>query len=151
MKTLEISLGDRSYPIYIGSGLLSKADLLIPHIHGKQVFIISNEIVAPLYLSQLVETLGDTYDVASFILPDGEQTKSLSQVESVFSGMLKVPCDRTATIITLGGGVVGDLAGFCAASYQRALTLSKSQPRYYRKSIHQLAGKQALIIRLVKI
>ncbi len=121
MKTLNIDLGHRSYPIHIGQGILSQPELLKPHIHGKQVFIISNEIVAPLYLAQLLETLGDDYTIVTHILPDGEQTKSLKHAEDVFTRMLETPIDRTATVIALGGGVVGDLTGFCAACYQRGV------------------------------
>lgn len=121
MKTLNIDLGHHSYPIHIGAGLISKQELIQPHIHGKQVFIISNEIVAPLYLDKLLLTLGASYEVASYILPDGEQTKSLTQLEAVLTEMLGLPCDRSATVIALGGGVVGDLAGFCAACYQRGI------------------------------
>ena len=121
MKTLNIDLGDRSYPILVGKGLLSKPELIRAGIDGRQVFIISNEIVAPLYLDQLLETLGNDYQISTHILPDGEQTKSLMQAEQVFTAMLEQPCDRTATVIALGGGVVGDLAGFCAACYQRGV------------------------------
>lgn len=121
MKTLNIDLGHHHYPIHIGSGILSDAALLTPHIHGRQVFIISNEIVAPLYLDLLLDTLGDTYQVASYILPDGEQSKSLTQAEAVFTEMLAFPVDRSVTVIALGGGVVGDLSGFCAACYQRGV------------------------------
>lgn len=122
MKTLKIDLGHHSYPIYIGQGLLSRPELIRPHIRGQQVFVISNEIVAPLYLDHLLTTLGDEYIVDSHILPDGEQTKSLVQAEEVFTHMLELPCDRGATIIALGGGVVGDLSGFCAACYQRGIS-----------------------------
>ncbi len=121
MKTLNIDLGHHSYPIHIGKGILSNAELIRPHIHGHQVFVISNEIVAPLYLERLLATLGDDYAIATHILPDGEQTKSLAHAEEVFTKMLELPCDREATVIALGGGVVGDLAGFCAACYQRGV------------------------------
>ncbi len=121
MKTLNIDLGHHQYPIHIGGGILSDASLLAPHIHGRQVFIVSNEIVAPLYLDRLLETLGDGYQIATYILPDGEQTKSLTQAEAVFTEMLSFPFDRSATVIALGGGVVGDLTGFCAACYQRGV------------------------------
>ena len=87
MKTLNIDLGHHSYPIHIGKGILSDAALIRPHIHGQQVFVISNEIVAPLYLEQLLETLADGYDVATYILPDGEQTKSLAHAEAVLTKM----------------------------------------------------------------
>jgi len=121
MNTLNIDLGHHQYPIHIGAGILSDASLLTPHIHGRQIFIISNEIVAPLYLQRLLDTLGDGYRIASYILPDGEQTKSLTQAEAVFTRMLEIPIDRSATVIALGGGVVGDLTGFCAACYQRGV------------------------------
>ena len=121
MKTVNIDLGHHAYPIHIGKGLLSQASLLQPHIHGHQVFVVSNEIVAPLYLEQLLSTLGSGYQVATHILPDGEQTKSLSHAETVFTQMLELPCDRSATVVALGGGVVGDLSGFCAACYQRGV------------------------------
>jgi len=121
MKTLNIDLGHHHYPIHIGKGILSNAELIRPHIHGRQVFIISNEIVAPLYLDALLVTLGEEYDIATHILPDGEQTKSLSYAEAVFTKMLELPCDRGATVVALGGGVVGDLSGFCAACYQRGI------------------------------
>ena len=121
MKTLNIDLGHHQYPIHIGPGILSDATLLAPHIHGRQVFIISNEVVAPLYLDRLLETLGDGYQISSYILPDGEQSKSLTQVEAVFTEMLSFPFDRSATVIALGGGVVGDLSGFCASCYQRGV------------------------------
>jgi 3-dehydroquinate synthase len=121
MKSLNIDLGHHSYPIHIGKGILSNAELIKPHIHGRQVFIISNEIVAPLYLDSLLETLGDGYDIATFILPDGEQTKSLAIAETVFTKMLEQPCNRGVTVVALGGGVVGDLSGFCAACYQRGV------------------------------
>ena len=121
MTTLNIDLGHHHYPIHIGAGILADSALLLPHIHGQQVFIISNEIVAPLYLDRLLKTLGDDYQLSSYILPDGEQTKSLTQAEAVFTEMLSFPFDRSATVIALGGGVVGDLSGFCAACYQRGV------------------------------
>ncbi|MCP4011209.1 MAG: iron-containing alcohol dehydrogenase, partial [Proteobacteria bacterium] len=121
MKTLNIDLGHHHYPIHIGKGILSNSELIRPHIHGRQVFIISNDIVAPLYLDTLLATLGEEYDIATHILPDGEQTKSLSHAEAVFTKMLELPCDRGATVVALGGGVVGDLSGFCAACYQRGI------------------------------
>ena len=121
MKSLNIDLGHHSYPIHIGKGILSNAELIKPHIHGRQVFIISNEIVAPLYLDALLATLGEGYDIATIILPDGEQTKSLAIAETVFTKMLEQPCNRGVTVVALGGGVVGDLSGFCAACYQRGV------------------------------
>lgn len=123
MKTLNIDLGERSYPIHIGSGLLDEAVLFSPHIQGQSVFVVSNEIVAPLYLSRLVETLAraGVAKIHQQVLSDGEATKSLDTIHSVMTAMLETHCDRQTTVIALGGGVTGDLTGFSAACYQRGV------------------------------
>ncbi|HEU5339451.1 MAG TPA: 3-dehydroquinate synthase, partial [Sulfuricaulis sp.] len=120
MKTLHLDLGDRSYPIYIGSGLINQADLLKKHIAGGRVAIVTNDTVAPLYLAKLRSHL-DTLQPLDVILPDGEQYKSLEVLNRVFDALLKAHCDRRTTLIALGGGVIGDMAGFAAASYQRGV------------------------------
>ncbi|SMN02511.1 3-dehydroquinate synthase [uncultured Candidatus Thioglobus sp.] len=120
MKTLTLNLGEKSYPIYIGQGLLSKADLLTQHIAGKQVMIVTNTTVAPLYLKQVKSLLSD-YTVAQVILADGEQYKTLDTVNTIFTALLEARFDRTCILIALGGGVVGDMTGFAAASYQRGV------------------------------
>ncbi|MGB5709279.1 MAG: 3-dehydroquinate synthase [Arenicellales bacterium] len=122
MSTVSINLGSRSYDIRIERGLLSVAEEITPWIKGKQIFIISNEIVASLYLDRLKSSL-DSYEVHEFLLPDGEQTKTLANFSLALDKMLSVPCNRSVTVIALGGGVVGDLAGFVAASYLRGVTL----------------------------
>lgn len=121
MKTLNINLSTHSYPIYIGTGGLTEQCLYAPHIAGQQIFIISNEVVARLYLDQVKSTLSPLGDVFTLVLPDGEDTKNLQSAERVFTAMLKVPCDRKVTVIALGGGVIGDLSGFSAACYQRGV------------------------------
>lgn len=120
MKTVEVELGERSYQISIGRGLVSSADELLPWIKGRQACIITNEVVAPLYLDQLRRGLAGK-QVVEQILPDGERYKNLGTVESIFNRLLQIPCDREVTIIALGGGVVGDMAGFAAACYQRGV------------------------------
>ncbi len=120
MKTLELDLGDRSYPIYIGAGLLARAELLTSYIHGARVAIVSNATVAPLYLARVRAHLGRYHPVEA-ILPDGEQYKTLEVVNRIFDALLQNRCDRQTTIIALGGGVVGDMAGFAAAVYQRGV------------------------------
>ncbi|MCP5140904.1 MAG: 3-dehydroquinate synthase [Gammaproteobacteria bacterium] len=120
MKTLNVDLGDRSYPIHIGAGLLGRADLIRPHIPGRQVMVVSNTTVAPLYLDRLSAAL-DGFDVRSVILPDGEQYKTLDTVNLIFTALLEARFNRTCTLIALGGGVVGDITGFAAASYQRGV------------------------------
>jgi len=121
MKTLTVSLGERSYPIYIGSNLLSQADLLTRHIKSKQVMVVTNEIVAPLYLEKVLENLS-TYQVESVILPDGERFKTFDSLTKIFDKLLACKFSRNATLIALGGGVIGDMGGFAAACYQRGIT-----------------------------
>lgn len=120
MKTLTVSLGDRSYPIHIGDQLLSQPELLQPHIAGHQVMVVSNETVAPLYLDKLMHALGD-FDVSTTILPDGEQYKTLETTNRIFTHLLEQRHNRSTTLIGLGGGVVGDITGFAAACYQRGV------------------------------
>ena len=122
MKTLSVDLGARSYPIHIGQGLLSDAELLRPHIQGKSAVIISNTTVAPLYLTQL-EAVLDKIDIQhhAIVLPDGEEFKNLDTMNQVYTGLLEGHFDRKTTLIALGGGVIGDITGFAAASYQRGI------------------------------
>ncbi|KIV70935.1 3-dehydroquinate synthase [Pseudomonas sp. FeS53a] len=120
MRTLQVDLGERSYPIHIGADLLSKAELFAPHIAGKQVAIATNETVAPLYLERLTQTLAG-YKVQPIVLPDGESFKNWETLQLIFDGLLTARHDRRTTIIALGGGVIGDMAGFAAACYQRGV------------------------------
>jgi len=120
MKTLTMALGERSYPIYIGSGLLAQPDLLLRHIPGQQVLVVTNETVAPLYLDRVMDTLSGLQR-ESLVLPDGEQFKTQETVNQVFDALLKKRFNRTATLVALGGGVIGDITGFAAACYQRGI------------------------------
>ncbi len=121
MKELQVELNNaRSYPIYIGSGLLGQTALLNRHIRSKQVLIVSNDTVAPLYLSTLQTGLSD-YQVETIVLPDGEQFKTLQYLEHIFDKLLSKKFSRNATLLALGGGVIGDMAGFAAACYQRGI------------------------------
>jgi len=121
MKELRVELDkQRSYPIYIGAGLLGQAELLTRHIRSKQVAIVSNDTIAPLYLSKVLAALGD-YQTETVILPDGEQYKTLQYLEKIFDGLLANKFSRNATLIALGGGVIGDMGGFAAACYQRGI------------------------------
>lgn len=120
MHTLTVELGERSYPIYIGSGLLGRADLLPPHVHGKRALIVSNEVVAPLYLAKLQSALGAVQaDVV--VLPDGEHSKTLDTMNLIFDQLLTNRHERSTTLVALGGGVTGDITGFAAAVYQRGV------------------------------
>lgn len=120
MKTLQVELNDRSYPIYIGAGLLDDSQLLTKHIVSRQVLVVTNTIVAPLYLSYVTDKLAD-YQVESVILPSGENYKTLQSLEKIFDKLLASKFSRNATLIALGGGVIGDMAGFAAACYQRGI------------------------------
>ncbi len=120
MLELNVDLGDRSYPIYIGTGLLVNPEYLKPWIKGKQVAVVTNETIAPLYLDPLKKVLAD-YDLIQVVLPDGENYKTVSTIEQIFDALLGSKFTRNATIVALGGGVVGDMAGFAAACYQRGI------------------------------
>jgi len=121
MRQLNLDLGEKSYPIYIGQGLLSQSELLTKHIGGKQVMIVTNTTVAPLYLDKVKSLLVDC-QVSTVVLPDGEQYKTLDTVNTIFSALLEARFDRSCTLIALGGGVVGDMTGYAAASYQRGVS-----------------------------
>jgi len=120
MQVLTVNLDDRSYPIYIGEQLLSRIDLITRHITGKQVCVVTNETIAPLYLDTLTQVLAG-FDVESVILPDGESYKTIEVWASIFDKLLSARHNRTTTLIALGGGVVGDMTGFAAACYQRGV------------------------------
>jgi 3-dehydroquinate synthase len=120
MQTLTLDLGERSYPIFIGRGLLNDAERFAPHIRGRRVMIVTNETVAPLYLDRLERTLAD-FAVDTVILPDGEAYKTLETLNTIYTALLEARFDRKATLVALGGGVVGDITGFAAASYQRGV------------------------------
>ncbi|TBR44706.1 3-dehydroquinate synthase [Marinomonas agarivorans] len=121
MRTLTVDLGDRSYPIYIGSGTRQQKALFDKAIQGKQVMIVTNVTLAPLYLDELIATLGDSYQIDTCILPDGEQYKTLDTYQQIMTTLLEKKHNRSTSIIALGGGVVGDMAGFAAATYQRGV------------------------------
>lgn len=132
MLELKVDLGDRTYPIFIGPQLLSDPGCLHPYIKGRQVVVVSNETVAPLYLQLLERTLsgydrkdgrkgGCIDDCINVILPDGEQYKNLEVLNRIFDGLLQARHTRKTTLIALGGGVVGDMTGFAAACYQRGV------------------------------
>ncbi len=120
--SLEVDLGERSYPIRIGQQILGQGELIEPHIHGGSALIVSNDTVAPLYLDtvrQVLDSSGIRHD--QIVLDDGEQFKTMASIESIIDLLLQNHHDRRTTIIALGGGVIGDIAGFAAAIYQRGV------------------------------
>ncbi len=118
--TLEVDLGERSYPIVIGSGLLAGGFDLSGYLTGKDCLVVSNETVAPLYFAALKRGLGD-FIVHTIDLADGESFKTVASVESVVDRLVSSRANRDTTVIALGGGVVGDIAGFAAACYMRGV------------------------------
>ena len=122
MQTLNVALGDRTYPIHIGSGLITQADLILPHLKRKNVAIVTNTTVAPLYLNKLAQPLRDAgVSVIEIILPDGEAYKNSETLNLIYDALLKNRCERSTTLIALGGGVIGDLTGYAAATYLRGV------------------------------
>lgn len=122
MQTLKVELQERSYPIYIGGSLLEKVDLILPFLKRKQVAVVSNTTVAPLYLPTIANALKNAgVDVIEIILPDGESYKNAETLGTIYDALLANRCERNTTIIALGGGVIGDLAGYAAATYLRGI------------------------------
>ena len=120
LATLRVELGERSYPIHIGQQLIDDGELIRPFIRSRQVMIVSNDVVAPLYLERLERAL-EGLQVKSVVLPDGEQYKNLETLNRIFDALLENRFDRGCTLVALGGGVVGDMTGFAAACYQRGV------------------------------
>ena len=143
MKTVDIDLGDRSYEIRISRDLLGSSEELLPWVSGKQVVVISNDVVAPLYLSRVRAALPGK-DVFEIILEDGEETKTLKTAEYIFDRLLDIPCDRKVTLIALGGGVIGDMAGFVAACYQRGVAFIQIPTTLLSQVDSSVGGKTAV-------
>ncbi|MGH8246256.1 MAG: 3-dehydroquinate synthase [Gammaproteobacteria bacterium] len=119
MRKVTVNLGERSYPVLIGSGLLS-SNVIAEMIEAGQVLIVSNSTVAPLYLSQVQDSLRQ-HRTRSLVLPDGESFKTLEVMKDIVTELLRHRFGRDAFLIALGGGVIGDLTGFAAACFQRGI------------------------------
>lgn len=144
MQTLQVALGDRSYPIYIGSQLLGQRVLYEPHIKGKQVLIVTNTTVAPLYLDVVKQALVGHWQVDEVILPDGEAYKTLDTLNLIFDALLSKQHNRTTTLIALGGGVIGDMTGFAAAAYQRGVNFIQVPTTLLSQVDSSVGGKTAV-------
>ncbi|CAB1369789.1 3-dehydroquinate synthase [Denitratisoma oestradiolicum] len=122
MRKLELALGERSYSILIGPRLLADGDAISSCLDSRRAVIVSNETVAPLYLERLAAPLRERgVSLVSIILPDGELHKNAETLGRIYDTLMAERCDRTTTLIALGGGVIGDLAGYAAATYQRGI------------------------------
>jgi len=143
VKTVNIDLGERSYEIRIAQGLLGDSNELLPWIAGSQAVIITDEVVAPLYLDKVSSSLSGK-KVFEIILPDGENTKTLHMTERLFDELLKIPCDRNVTLLALGGGVIGDIVGFTAACYQRGVAFIQIPTTLLSQVDSSVGGKTAV-------
>lgn len=143
MRTLNVDLGARSYPIHIGSGLLADGDLYRPHLRSLQVMIVTNETVAPLYLEPVRQAL-DGLQVREVILPDGEVYKTLEVWNRIFDALLAERFARDCTLIALGGGVIGDMTGFAAACYQRGVDFIQVPTTLLAQVDSSVGGKTGL-------
>lgn len=145
MITLDLILPDTRYPIHIGRGLLDQVDLLLPHFTVKQAAIISNDVVAPLYLERLQQALtAQGIEVIPVILPDGEQNKTWETLNLIFDALLSQRCERNTMLIALGGGVIGDMTGFAAACYQRGAPFIQIPTTLLAQVDSSVGGKTAI-------
>lgn len=145
METLNVHLGDRAYSIHVGQGILERSELLLPCILQPKVAVVTNTTVAPLYLQRFAKPLRDAgVEVAEIILPDGEQFKNWQTLNSIFDVLLKRRCERSTTLIALGGGVVGDISGFAAACYQRGMPFIQIPTTLLAQVDSSVGGKTAI-------
>ncbi|MGA3736160.1 3-dehydroquinate synthase [Escherichia coli] len=145
MERIVVTLGERSYPITIASGLFNEPASFLPLKSGEQVMLVTNETLAPLYLDKVRGVLEQAgVNVDSVILPDGEQYKSLAVLDTVFTALLQKPHGRDTTLVALGGGVVGDLTGFAAASYQRGVRFIQVPTTLLSQVDSSVGGKTAV-------
>jgi 3-dehydroquinate synthase len=145
MQTVRVALGERSYPIHIGAGLLERAGLIGPLLPQRRVAIVTNETVAPLCLERVARAL-DAAGVATVrvVVPDGEAHKDWPTLNKVFDALLVNRCDRRTAIVALGGGVIGDLAGFAAATYQRGVPFVQMPTTLLAQVDSSVGGKTAI-------
>ena len=142
MKTVKIDLGARSYEVRIGRGILGRAGEILPWIEGAQACIVTDQIVAERYLAPLRAALADGgKDVTECVLPGGERDKTLDGVSRIFETMLRARCERGVSVIALGGGVVGDMAGFAAACYQRGAAFIQAPTTLLAQVDSSVGGK----------
>ena len=122
MQTLTVALGERAYPIHIGGGLLTQPGLILPHLKSSQAVVVTNTTVGPLYLERVHGLLSQNgIKVLPIVLPDGEAYKNSASLQQIYDALLSHRMERKATLIALGGGVIGDLTGFAAATYLRGV------------------------------
>jgi 3-dehydroquinate synthase len=145
METLNVALGERSYPIYIGSGGIKQTELFLAHLVQPKVAVVTNDVVAPIMLTELVRKLRDEgVEVTEIVLPDGEQHKNWQTLNLVFDSLIKNKCERSTTLVALGGGVIGDMTGFAAACYQRGVPFFQIPTTLLSQVDSSVGGKTAI-------
>jgi len=143
MKEIRVELGEHAYPIYIGEGLLDQPEIFKNCIKSKQVMVVTNDTIAPLYLERTMQCLGD-FTTDKVVLPDGEQYKTLEVMNEIISRLLQQRYSRNCCLIALGGGVVGDIAGFAAACYQRGIDYIQMPTTLLAQVDSSVGGKTAV-------
>ena len=150
-ETININLGKRSYPIYVGEHLLINGDLFEKHISNKKVAIVTNETIAPLYLQKITKTFKDiNKEIIPIILPDGEAFKNFETLNLIYDELLKNRADRQITLVALGGGVVGDITGFAAATFMRGVDFIQIPTTLLSQVDSSVGGKTGINHRLGK-
>lgn len=145
MESLRVELGERSYPIHIGAGLLGSSALYRPHLAGGAAMIVTSRNIAPLYLATVRKALeGASARVVEIVLEDGEQAKRWQRVDEICGALLRARCGRDSLLVALGGGVVGDLAGFAAAVYQRGIDFLQIPTTLLAQVDSSVGGKTAI-------
>ena len=145
METLTVELGSRSYPIHIGSGILGRMELLLPHLAQPKVAVVTNETVAPLLLKAYARRLREEgCQVVEIVLPDGEQFKDWLTLNKIFDALIEHSCERKTTLVALGGGVVGDMTGFAAACFQRGAPFIQIPTTLLAQVDSSVGGKTAI-------
>lgn len=145
MRTLNVALGEREYPIHIGRGLLEDAALIVARLKKPRVAIVTNEVVGPLYLDRLAASLrAHGVQVDAVVLPDGEAHKDWPTLNLIFDALLARRCERSTTLIALGGGVIGDMGGFAAACYQRGMPFIQVPTTLLAQVDSSVGGKTAI-------
>ncbi len=145
MRTLNLALGDRSYPIHIGRGLLDDPSLLTATLRTSRAAIVTNDVVGPLYLERLAGGLADAgIKLTTVVLPDGEAHKDWQTLNRIYDALLRERCERSTTLIALGGGVVGDMGGFAAATFQRGMPFVQIPTTLLSQVDSSVGGKTAI-------
>jgi 3-dehydroquinate synthase len=149
MQTLEVELGERSYPIHVGSGLLQQAGPVTEYLNRRHTLVVTNPTVENLYRARLEQSLAGV-NHRFLALPDGEEYKSLETLEKIYDALLEHRFDRQGTLIALGGGVIGDITGFAAATYQRGVDFIQIPTTLLAQVDSSVGGKTAVNHRLGK-